>query len=61
MTFISKFDRDGNRQDIDTTRKAAASLGLYSYPKVDLESVEDIEITHNDGHNIPVRVYNPKS
>ncbi|MEY8717091.1 alpha/beta hydrolase fold domain-containing protein [Francisella philomiragia] len=60
LTFISKFDRDGNRQDIDTTRKAAASLGLYSYPKVDLESVEDIEITHNDGHNIPVRVYNPK-
>lgn len=60
LTFIGKYDREGNRKDLEATRKAAASLDLYSYPKVDLENVEDIQITHDDGHNIPVRVYNPK-
>lgn len=60
LTFIDKFDNEGNRKDLEATRKATASLDLYSYPKVDLQLVEDIEILHDDGHNIPVRVYNPK-
>ncbi|MDE5022695.1 phosphorylase, partial [Francisella tularensis subsp. holarctica] len=60
LNFIGKYDREGNRKDVEATRKAAASLDLYSYPKVDLENVEDIQITHDDGHNIPVSVYNPK-
>lgn len=60
LTFIGKFDREGNRKDLDATRKAAASLDIYSYPKVDMQLVKDIEILHYDGHNIPVRVYNPK-
>ena len=60
LTFIGKFDREGNRRNLEATRKAAASLDLYSYPKVDLENVENIQITHDDSHNIPVRVYNSK-
>ena len=60
LTFIGKFDRERNRKNLESTRKAAASLDLYDYPKVDLQLVEDIEILHDDGHNIPVRVYNPK-
>lgn len=59
LTFISKYDRQGSRRDIDLTRKAAASLNLYSYPKVDIQEVKDITIEHLDGHSINVRVFNP--
>jgi len=59
LTFISKYDRQGSRRDIDSTRKAAASLNLYSYSKVDIEKVEDVVIKHTDGHSIDVRAYNP--
>ncbi|AJC48915.1 alpha/beta hydrolase fold domain-containing protein [Allofrancisella guangzhouensis] len=59
LTFISKYDRDGNRRDLESTRRAAASLDLYSYQKLEVEKVENLQITHNDGHNIPVRFYNP--
>lgn len=61
LTFIGKFDREGNRKDLEATRKAAASLNLYSYPKESIDKVEDIEIPHQDGHIIPVRVYNPNT
>lgn len=59
LTFISKYDRQGSRKDIDLTRKAAASLNLYSYSKVDIQKVEDIFIEHTDGHKIGVRMYSP--
>ncbi len=59
LTFISKYDRQGSIRDIDLTRKAAASLNLYSYPKVDIQEVKDITIEHLDGHSISVRVFNP--
>ncbi|GAB4222576.1 MAG: alpha/beta hydrolase fold domain-containing protein [Francisella sp.] len=59
LTFISKFDHEGNRKDLESTRKAAASLDLYSYPKVELKSIQNIQINHPNGHNIPVRVYKP--
>ncbi|MFC4891530.1 alpha/beta hydrolase fold domain-containing protein [Pseudofrancisella aestuarii] len=59
LMFISKYDREGTLRDIDLTRKAAASLSLYSYEKESVAKVEDIEITHDDGHKIPVRVYSP--
>ncbi len=59
LTFISKYDRQGSKRDIDLTRKAAASLNLYSYPKVDIQKVEDIALEHTDEHNIDIRVFNP--
>ena len=59
LTFIGKFDRAGHKKDISVTRKAAASLDLYSYQKVDVASVTNINVVNNDGSDIPVRVYNP--
>ncbi|API86867.1 alpha/beta hydrolase fold domain-containing protein [Francisella uliginis] len=61
LTFIGKYDREGNRKDLEATRKAAASLSLYSYAKEPIEKVKDIEIFHEDGHSIPVRVYDPNT
>ena len=59
LTFISKYDRQGSIRDIDSTRKAAASLNLYSYPKIDIQKVEDLEIKYSDDNTISVRAYNP--
>ncbi|ASG68013.1 phosphorylase [Francisella halioticida] len=61
LTFIGKYDREGSRKDLEATRKAAASLSLYSYVKEPVENVENIKISHQDGHSIPVRVYNPNT
>ncbi len=59
LTFISKYDRQGSKKDIDLTRKAAASLNLYSYPKVEVQKVADIVVKHTYGHDITVRIFNP--
>ena len=56
LTFIGKYDR-GTDYSIDSTRKSAASLSLYSYQRLNIPKVEEIHIKHNDGHEIPVRVY----
>lgn len=59
LTFISKYDQGNNRKDIEATRKAAATLDLYSYEKLDLSGIENITIKHPDAHEIPVRIYRP--
>ena len=58
LTFISKYD-DENRKDIELTRKSAASLNLYSYAKEEVGRVQNIKMTHSNGHKIHVRTYHP--